>query len=111
MNLNTISLALVGKANKGWSEPIATSAPVQDEAIQVVFGMNQKHVLPCPRFLVFSTFFLLPKFFPPTYFTSFCAHSIIKAQESLQREGRKGRAKLGARSGKEKMATRTTRLK
>jgi len=111
MNLNTISLALVGKANKGWSEPVATSAPVQDEAVQAVLGMIQKHVLPSPRFLVFSTSFLLPKFFPPTYFTSFCAHSIIKAKESLQREGRKGRAELGARSGREKMAIRTTHLK
>jgi hypothetical protein len=32
-----------------WSEPAATSAPVQDEAIQPVLGMNQKHILfPCP---------------------------------------------------------------
>jgi len=37
----------------GWSEPAATSAPVQDEAVQAVLRMNQKHILPCPRFLVF----------------------------------------------------------
>jgi hypothetical protein len=35
----------------GWSEPTATSAIIQDEAIQAVLGMNQKHILfPCPRF-------------------------------------------------------------
>jgi len=33
----------------GWSEPAATSAPVHDEAIQAVLGMNQKHILSlCP---------------------------------------------------------------
>jgi len=33
----------------GWSEPAATSAPVQDEAVQAVLWMNQKHILfPCP---------------------------------------------------------------
>jgi hypothetical protein len=34
--------------SEGWSEPAATSAPVQDEAVQAVLGMNQKHILPCP---------------------------------------------------------------
>jgi hypothetical protein len=35
----------------GWSEPAATNAPVEDEAIQaVLWWMNQKHILyPCPR--------------------------------------------------------------
>jgi hypothetical protein len=34
---------------KGWSEPAATCAPVQDEAVQAILGMNQKHILfPCP---------------------------------------------------------------
>jgi len=34
----------------GWSEPGSTSAPVQDEAIQAVLGMSQKHILfLCPR--------------------------------------------------------------
>jgi len=33
----------------GWSEPAATSAPVQDEAVQALLGMNQKHILfVCP---------------------------------------------------------------
>jgi len=53
----------------GWSEPAATNALVQDEAVQVVLGMIQKHIFPCPRFLVFSTsslpqsFFVLPTSF------------------------------------------------
>jgi hypothetical protein len=29
----------------GWNEPAATNAPVEDEAIQAVLGMNQKHIL------------------------------------------------------------------
>jgi hypothetical protein len=33
----------------GWSEPAATSVPVQDKAVQAVLWMNQKHNLfPCP---------------------------------------------------------------
>jgi len=53
----------------GWSEPIATNAPVEDEAVQAILGMNQKHILLCPKFLVFSTssmphsFSLLPTSF------------------------------------------------
>jgi hypothetical protein len=82
----------------GWSEPAATNAPVEDEAIQVVLGMNRKHILPWPKLLVFSASFLPQSFFllpisllltltslpPPTYFTSFCAHSIVRAQEHLK---------------------------
>jgi len=54
--------------NFGWSEPAATSAPVQDEAIQAILRINQKHILPCPRFLVlslFKSFSLLPTSPPP----------------------------------------------
>jgi len=29
----------------GWSEPTATNALVEDEAVEVVFRMNQKHIL------------------------------------------------------------------
>ncbi len=32
-------------AFEGWSEPAATSAPVQDGAVQAVLGMNPKHIL------------------------------------------------------------------
>jgi len=33
----------------GWSEPATTNAKVQNEAIQAVLGMNQKHILfHCP---------------------------------------------------------------
>jgi hypothetical protein len=50
----------------GWSEPIATSAPVQDEAIQAILGMNQKHILfPCLG--IFQPLFC-PQIFPSTYF-------------------------------------------
>jgi hypothetical protein len=38
----------------GWSEPAATNAPVEDQAVQAALGMNQKCILPCPKFLVFS---------------------------------------------------------
>jgi hypothetical protein len=40
---------------ESWSEPAATNALVEDEVVQAVLGMNQKHILPCPKFLVFST--------------------------------------------------------
>jgi hypothetical protein len=36
----------------GWSEPTTTNAPVEDEAIKVILGMNQKHILPCPKFFL-----------------------------------------------------------
>jgi len=42
----------------GWSQPAATNAPIEDEAIEAVLGMNQNHVLPCPKVLIFSTFSL-----------------------------------------------------
>ncbi len=35
--------------------------------VQAVLGMNQKHILPWPKFLVFSAFAPPAKFFPPTY--------------------------------------------
>ncbi len=68
----------------------------QDETIQSVLGMNQKHILfPCPG--IFQPL-LCPKIFPsyltpppplylpplPTSFTSFPAHSISNAWESFQ---------------------------
>ncbi len=76
--------------SRGWSEITATNAPVQDEAIQAVLGMNQKHILlPCPRIFeppsLPQNFPLLPTSLPPTYLrpptslTSFPAHSISKA--------------------------------
>jgi hypothetical protein len=62
--------------------------------------MNQKHILPCPRFLVFLNLFFAPKFFPPTYLNSFCSQSIVKARESLKWEGKNRRVNLRARSGR-----------
>jgi hypothetical protein len=93
------------------SRVVATNALVQDEAVQVILGMNQKHILfPCPR--IFQPAYL-PQNFPllptssflPTCLTSFCAHSIVKAQKSLKREGRRGRVELGAKSRKVELAT------
>jgi len=63
------TLPAVGFA--GWSEPGATSAPVQDEAVQVVLGMSQKRILfPWPRDFsapFSASKFLLPTYFPPSY--------------------------------------------
>ncbi len=96
----------------GWSEPVTTNAPVQDEAIQAVLGMNQKHILPCLRFLVFFASYLPQKFsFLPTYLTSFCAHSIARDQESLKWEGRRGRAKVAIRTKHLKWKGRSGSLK
>jgi hypothetical protein len=64
-----------------WSEPVATSAPIQDEAVQVILGMNQKHILfPCPG--IFQPLSLPPKFSPPTFLTSFPTHFISRIRES-----------------------------
>jgi len=64
-----------------WSEPAATTAPVQDEAFQAVLGMNPK-THPCPLPRDFPALFSAPKFTPLTPFTSFPAHSIARAWES-----------------------------
>jgi hypothetical protein len=53
---------------------------VQDETVQALLGMNQKHIL-FPAHGFFSPF-LCPKIFPPTSLTSFSAHSISTTQES-----------------------------
>jgi len=63
---------LVTVVEINWSEPTATNALVENEVVQAVLGMNQKHILPYPRFLVFPRFlvcsrFSTPKFFPSTY--------------------------------------------
>jgi hypothetical protein len=66
---------------KGWSEPAATNAPVEDEVVEAVLGMNQKHILPaqsffffplllCPKnflsYLPTSPLLPLPSYLPPT---------------------------------------------
>jgi hypothetical protein len=53
--------------NLGWSELATTNAPIEDEAVQAVLGMNQKHILPYPKFLGFFSLFFAPKIFLPTY--------------------------------------------
>jgi len=86
----------------GWSEPAVTNGPVEDEAVQAVLGMNQKHILLCPKFLVSSasslpqSFSLLPTSLPPTfhlvyvppptYPTWFYARSVARAREHLKRD-------------------------
>jgi hypothetical protein len=51
-----------------------------------------------PKF--FLPTYLPPTYLPPpTYLTSFCAHSIVKAQESFKWEGRTRRFQREARSG------------
>ncbi len=54
----------------GGNEPTTTNAPIQDEVVRTIQGMNQKCILfPCPR--IFQPF-SLPQIFPllPTYPTS-----------------------------------------
>jgi hypothetical protein len=58
---------IIGKAN--YNEPPTTNAPVQDEAVQAVLGMNQKHILfPCSGIFQPQNFPLLPTspFLPPS---------------------------------------------
>jgi len=57
----------------GWSEPAATTAPVEDEALGAVLGMNQNHILPAQIYIYFpvstlpQNIFLLPtSHLPPT---------------------------------------------
>ncbi len=47
----------------GWSEQAATNAPIEDEAVEAVLGMNQKHILPAQSYCFFL-FLLCPKNFP-----------------------------------------------
>jgi hypothetical protein len=91
--------------------------PVQDEAVQAVLGMNQKHILYCPRFFqpllcpkVFPSYLPSPSYLP-TYLTSCCAYSIVRAWESLKWEDKRGRVELGARSGRAEVATGSKCLK
>jgi hypothetical protein len=59
----------------GWSEPATTSAPVQEEAVQAILGMNKKtHPYPMPR--DFSALFSAPKFSPPNYLPHLISHSL-----------------------------------
>jgi len=71
--------------------------------------MNQKHILPCLKVLVFSASFLpqsfsfLPHSYlaPPSYLNHLILHSRAKERK----------AELGAKSEREKMVARTTHLK
>jgi hypothetical protein len=54
----------------GRSEPEATNAPVEDEALDAILGMNQKHILPAESYWFFPSL-LCPKKFssylPPSH--------------------------------------------
>jgi hypothetical protein len=59
----------------GWSEPAATNAPDEDEAVEAVLGMNQNHILPAQIYIFFpastlpQNISLLPTYLPPpSYF-------------------------------------------
>jgi hypothetical protein len=62
--------------------------------------MNQKHILPCLRFLVFSAFFLPQSFsFLPTSLLS--SSPLLPKSPHFALEGKRRKAKLGAKSRKE----------
>jgi hypothetical protein len=80
----------------GWSEPAANNAPAEDGAVEAVFRMNQKHILPA-RITNFFQPLLCPKKFPylplppshlpaPSYLLVYFALIPSLAQESLKRE-------------------------
>jgi hypothetical protein len=56
---------------QGWSEPAATNAPVEDEAVQPVLGMNQNHIRTAQIYIFSPTSTLpqnispLPTYLPP----------------------------------------------
>jgi hypothetical protein len=56
----------------GWSEPAATNAPFEDEAVEAVLGMNQNHILPAQIYIFFpastlpQNISLLPTYLLPT---------------------------------------------
>jgi hypothetical protein len=99
---------------QGWSEPATTNAPVEDEAVEAVLGMNQKQILPARRYCFFPPL-LCPKIFlsylppshlpppsylrlppptshlpPPSYMPPPTSHSIARAREQSSMSGRGG---------------------
>jgi hypothetical protein len=50
-----------------WSEPAATNAPVQDEAVAAVLRMNKNPILPARMDFFFSPLLCPKNFPPPTY--------------------------------------------
>jgi hypothetical protein len=51
---------------EAWSEPAAINAPVQDEAVQAVLGMNPNTSSP-PNLGILIFLFPCPGFFQPSY--------------------------------------------
>ncbi len=70
----------------GWSEPAPTSVPVQDEAVQVVLGMNQKRIL-FPYQGIFFGPSSAPKISPPTYLPPSYLPHLISHSLHLQSSG------------------------
>jgi len=67
----------------GWSEPVATNAPVADEPVEAVFRMNKNPILHARIILFFSTS-SLPQNFPPSYLpptNPSPPHSIVRTPE------------------------------
>jgi len=62
----------------GWSEPAATNAPVEDEAVEAISGMNQNHILPAQSYCFFPSL-LCPKNFP-----SYLPHSHLPPPSYLR---------------------------
>jgi len=106
----------------GWNEPAATNAPVDDEPVEAVLGMNQKHILPTRKYCFFPPL-LCPKIFlsylppshlpppsylhlplptshlpPPSYMPPPTSHSVTRAweQSSVSRRGGTFGARLPA---------------
>ncbi len=91
--------------DRGSSELVATSAPFQDEAIQSFWGWAKNISSPAQGFWFFQPLFY-PKVFPSylPHLTSFCAHSIVRAWESLKHEDRRRSQKQEGRSGSQDKA-------
>ncbi len=97
-------------------EPIDTNALVEDEAVQAILGMNQKHILPYPKFFVFSSFFLsqsFPSYLPPSYLPPhfYLPHLILHSFHRQSLRELEVRAKLKATNERVEVAAKTTRLK
>jgi len=62
-------------------------APVQDEAVQALLGMNRKHILPCPRFFfsLFSAPKFLPSYLPPPSYLPTSPHFALTPLSKLER--------------------------